>query len=109
MRPNNFWNVQRVENEKNRISQLTLMLRDFYNILSGGIVFEDNFRGVVLNVNLIVGENAITHNLNYNADNYILVNSGVSNQSLSNGSTANTKTTIYLNATQSGSARLWVF
>lgn len=109
MRPNNFWNVERIENEDKRISQISLMLKDFYNILSGGIIFQDNFRGVVLNVTLAVGENAIVHNLSYVADNYILTKSGVANQSLYDGTTPNTKTTIYINATVAGSARLLVY
>lgn len=109
MIPNNFWNIDRVTDEKQFKSQLSLILKDFYNILNRGIIFGDNNRCAIINQAVVVGENQITHNLGYTANNYILTGSSVANQSLYDGTTSNTKSTIYLNATQAGSVRLLIF
>ena len=110
MIPNNFWNLDRVKIEDKQFkSQLSLILKDFYNILNRGFIFQDNFRGTLMNVTLAVGENALVHNLQFVANNYILAGSSVANQSLYDSTTVNTKTTTYINAAQNGQARILVF
>lgn len=101
--------MDREMDEKQFKSQLSLILKNYYDILNRGIIFGDNVRCALVTQSLVVGENAIQHDLGYVASNYILIGSGVANQSLYDSTTKNTKITIYINATQNGSARLLIF
>lgn len=109
MVPRNWWNVQNFE-ENSRWENLTLFLKDCYNILSKGLTFQDNVRGALLEVSFTAANSntTIRHGLSYVPSNYILVGSSVA-MSLYDGTISPNNVNIVLKSSAIGTARVFIF
>ena len=96
--------------EDKKESSLTLFLKDIYTILSKGIVFQDNFRGVILNVTFTASNTntTITHGLSYTPTKYIVL-SRSANFVVYDGSTNADLTNFYLRASATGTISVLIF
>lgn len=108
MSPRNWWNVQEVDESK-RWSNLTLFLKDVYNILLKGITPLDNFRGSLLEVNFTAAntDTEIRHGLQFIPSNYFVVGMSAA-MSIYDGSSPD-KTFFYLKSSAVGTARVFIF
>lgn len=107
--PRNWWNIENIKEEK-RWSSLTLFLKDVYSILSKGLIFQDNFRGAVLDVSFSLAntDTAIVHGLSYVPTKYIVL-SRSGNFTIYDGNTAADTTNFYLRASSTGTATVLIF
>lgn len=107
--PRNWWNIENVQEEK-RWSSLTLFLKDIYTILSKGIVIQDNFRGVVLDVTFSAADTdtTIVHGLSYTPTKYIVL-SRSANFVVYDGAAASDLTNFYLRASATGNVSVFIF
>lgn len=73
MIPQNLWNMQNIK-EDQRIVALTRILKDFYNILSRGIVPEDNIRAAFLEFNFTLANTntSLKHGLAFKPSSFIV-------------------------------------
>lgn len=109
--PRNYWNVQNIEDQKQKDEALTLFLKDVYNILNKGITPSDNFRGALLEFTFTALNTnvAVKHGLNFVPRNYLLCGQD-SPMIIYDGSRDNDLTYVYLRAGgTTGIARVFVF
>jgi len=109
MVPRNWWNVQNFEDDK-KWPNLTLFLKDVYNILLKGFTLQDNMRGALLTVSFTVANTntQIKHGLSYVPSNYLVVGASV-DMGVYDGSEDSTLDFIYLKSSAIGTARIFVF
>lgn len=107
--PRNWWNIENMQEDKKE-SSLTLFLKDIYTILSKGIVFQDNFRGVVLDVTFSLADTdtIIPHGLSYTPTKYIVL-SRSANFVVYNGSQSGDLQNFYLRSSGTGNISVFIF
>lgn len=107
--PRNWWNMDNIALEK-RWSSLTLFLKDVYTILSKGLVFQDNFRGAILDVTFTAAnaDTNILHGLSYTPTRYLVL-SRSGNFVVYDGSLPATQKSFYLRSSGTGTASIFIF
>lgn len=110
MRPRNWWNIQNISDDEERVQATTLFLKDVFNILNKGFTLTDNAKGAFLTVTFSLADTdtQIRHGLDFVPTNYLLCGSSVA-MSVYDGTLSPDKTFIYLKTSAAGSARLFVF
>lgn len=75
MKPRNYWNIENLD-PKDQTHYLTLILGDMYNILTNGILPQDNWRGQLISMQFTVAntDTVFSHTLGYAPANYIVFN-----------------------------------
>lgn len=108
MVPRNWWNVQNFSDDK-KWPNLTLFLKDVYNILIKGLTFEDNVSGALLTVEFLVTntDTQIKHGLAFVPTKYLVVNKSVS-LDIYDGVQSSNQQFIYLRSTVIGTAQIFV-
>lgn len=109
MTPRNWWNVQNFDDDK-KWPNLSMYLKDVYNILVKGITPQDNFRGALLEVEFDSAntDTKIRHGLSFVPSNYFVVGLSVE-MVIYDGDTDNTLEFMYLQSSAIGTARVFVF
>ena len=110
MQPRNYWNIENVEKEDQKERQLTNILKDFYDILNNGFIFQDNLRGTVLTVRFTAAntQQSVRHGLAFIPRNYIPINKTAA-MDIYNGTTPFDRNNIYLRSSAIGTVTLLVF
>ena len=110
MKPKNYWNIENAKNDEEKLSAITLALKDISLILSNGASLKDNFKGAFLEVEFPAAnaDVAIRHGLDFVPTNYICSGKD-SSFHIYDGSSSADKTFIYLRASATGNARLFIF
>lgn len=109
MTPRNWWNVENFEDDT-RWANLTLFLKDVYNILLKGITPQDNFKGALLEVTFTSAnvDLEIRHGLQFTPSNYHVY--GISEaMSIYDGVEDPNSKFFYLRSSATGTARIFIF
>lgn len=107
--PRNWWNIENVPKDK-QISSLTLFLKDVYNILNKGLLFQDNFRGAVFSVNFSAAntDTKILHGLAFVPTRYLVLKRSA-NMVIYDGIQAANDKEFYLRSSATGDVDLFLF
>lgn len=107
--PNNWWNIQNLQDSE-KWSSLSLFLKDIYNILNKGFIPSDNMRGSLKEVTFTAADTdtEVEHGLNYSPQYYLVFNRN-GGFIVYSGVSVTTNRFIYLRATDTGTARIFIF
>jgi len=110
MKPRNWWNIDQVNGDKEKLSAITLFLKDAYNILNKGFTFSDNAKGAILPATFTaVNEDlAIRHGLDYVPTYFLVLNPSAAFK-VYNGSIPGDKVYFYVRSDGLGTTDLFIF